>query len=128
MSIVDAVSRTDLLASCANWVVVFVEDNADFVHETNLLLIVTRKRIGAGVNIREKTKHRFSRDRLGSGGGCSRHCELTWSVREPILRKDSYAILAKSRMRQRARYSDGYIRNKIERSKDSMDTKVGRLI
>jgi hypothetical protein len=118
---VDAVPRTDLLASCANWVVVFVEDNADFVHKTDLLLIVTRERIGAGVNIREETKHRFSRDRLGSSGGCSRHCDLTWSVREPSLRKDSYVVLAKFKMRQRARYSDGYIRNKIERSKESMD-------
>ena len=40
-----AVSLTDLLASRANWLVVLIKDNADLIHETDLLLVVTRQRL-----------------------------------------------------------------------------------
>lgn len=62
--------RTNLLACSANWLVVLVEDDADLVHQADLLLIVTGQGLGAGVNVGEETEHSLSRDGLGSDGCC----------------------------------------------------------
>jgi hypothetical protein len=40
-----AVSLTDLLAGGTDWLVVLVEDDADLVHKTDLLLIMTGERL-----------------------------------------------------------------------------------
>lgn len=67
--------RTYLLAEVSNWLVIFVEDNADLVHQPNLLFIVTIERCRAGVDVWEEAQNILSCDGLQLGGICSRHCE-----------------------------------------------------
>lgn len=68
---------TDLLAEVADWLVVLVEDNADLVHEANLLLVVPLHGRAGGVNVREQAQNAVCGDRLSrSSGGRVRgsHC------------------------------------------------------
>jgi hypothetical protein len=76
--------RTNFLAGATNGEIVLVEDNADLVHEADLLFIVAgevvvvggRSGIGqGGVDLREKAEDVFGSDglRLGDGGGGSGH-------------------------------------------------------
>lgn len=66
--------RTNLLAGSANGEIVLVSDDADFVHESNLLLIVAGQRLAGGIDVWEETKHGFSRNGLGRGGGGGGGC------------------------------------------------------
>lgn len=64
-------ARTNLLACGANGRIVLVRYDADFVHQTDLLLIVARERLAGGVDVGEETKDGLSRNRLRRcGGGC----------------------------------------------------------
>jgi hypothetical protein len=65
--------RTDLLAGLSDGEVVLVGDNAHLVHETDLLLIVARESIAAGVNVGEQAEHVLGRDGLGRCGRGRRH-------------------------------------------------------
>lgn len=69
--------RTNLLARSANGRIVLIRDDADLVHQADLLLVVARQCLAGGIDVWEETKHGFSRNRLGrgGGGGC-RHCCL----------------------------------------------------
>lgn len=82
--------HTDFLGSAANGNVVFVQHNADFVHETYLFFIVALE-LGAGccaggcgergIDFGKQAENVFSRDRLGLGlglgdGGGHRECCL----------------------------------------------------
>lgn len=58
---------TDLLAEIANWLVVLIEDDADLVHEADLLLIVPLQRCARGVDVGEE-----SQDALRGDGLCGR--------------------------------------------------------
>src|SRR5689334_22828176 len=65
--------HTELLAGSANWNVVLVEDNANLVHQPDLLLIVTVQGLTSRVNIGEQPQNRFGRYACSSG--CwGRHC------------------------------------------------------
>lgn len=86
--------RTNFLAGAANGEVVVVEDNADLVHETDLLLIIADEivvvggRSGAGqrgVDLGKQAEDIFGRDlwRLSdSGGGGSAHVGPTGGLRK----------------------------------------------
>lgn len=71
--------HTKFLAGPANGNVIVVGDNADFIHQTNLLLVVALEDIvwrggGGCVDLREQTKDVLGRNGLGGGGGgCRRH-------------------------------------------------------
>jgi hypothetical protein len=78
------IGRTNFLAGATNGEVVLVKDNADLVHEADLLFIVAvevvvlsgRSGIGqGGVDLREETEDVFGGDlrRLGDGGSSSGH-------------------------------------------------------
>lgn len=68
---------TNLLAEIADWLVVFIENDTDFVHQSNLLSIVAIELSGAGVDVRKKSQDTLSSDgfslRDSKGGG--RHCK-----------------------------------------------------
>ncbi len=73
--------HTYLLAEVSNWFVILIEDNADLVHQPNLLFIVTVKLSGARIDIWEKSQNAFSRDRLNLGDGRSgRHLGGSWDI------------------------------------------------
>jgi hypothetical protein len=62
----------DLLAGVTDGQVILIDDNADLIHEADLLLIVAGKSLGAGVDVGEQTQHVLGRDglrRLGDGCG-----------------------------------------------------------
>lgn len=72
---------TDLLAGLANGQIILIENNADLVHQTDLLLIVAFERgIGGGaIDLGEEAQDVGGRDRLGCcDGGGGRHCR--WMV------------------------------------------------
>lgn len=70
-------SLTYLLAEVANRLIIFVQNNAYFVHQSDLLLIVSFELCRARVDIREKAKNALSSDRLSlCGCSCSRHREV----------------------------------------------------
>ena len=60
---------TDLLAEVADWLVVLVEDNADLVHEANLLLIVPLHGGARGVDVREQAQNAVCGDWLSRSSG-----------------------------------------------------------
>ena len=71
------VTHTQLLAGGSNWQVILVGNDADLIHEADLLLIVAVQGIAAGVDIGEQPQDSFRRNRLRDGlGGCGRHPEL----------------------------------------------------
>jgi len=59
---------TDLLAEIANWLVVLIEDDADLVHEADLLLIVPLQRCARGVDIGEESQNALRGDGLCGRG------------------------------------------------------------
>lgn len=64
---------TKFLARFANRKIVLVGHDANFVHESNLFLVVAIESITAGVDVREEAKDEVRRDRLRRfGGGRSR--------------------------------------------------------
>lgn len=69
-------AHTDLLAGSADGLVIFVQDNADLVHEADLLLIVTVELRGAGgIDVGEEVENRLGSNwrglrRLGHRRGC----------------------------------------------------------
>lgn len=66
--------RTNLLACGADWRIVLVCYDADFVHQADLLLIVARERLAGGVDVGEETQDGLSGNGLRRcGGGCCRH-------------------------------------------------------
>ena len=67
--------RTGLLAGIANGLVILVQDDADLVHQTDLLRIVTRESIGVGVDIGEETEDGLGGDGLRRDSSRCRHDE-----------------------------------------------------
>lgn len=63
---------TYLLAEVANRLVILVQNDANLVHQTNLLGIVTVQLSGTGVDIREKAQDARCGDglHLCNGGRC----------------------------------------------------------
>lgn len=76
--------RTNLLAGLADGHVILVGNNADLIHQSDLLLIMTGESFRAGVDIGEEPQHvlRCDRGLLRRGGGSGRHdggkAELAW--------------------------------------------------
>lgn len=74
--------HTSFLASSPNWDIVLVKDNADFVHQSDLFLIISRKVVFAaawagssnygGIDFWEKTQDILGGDGGGRLGNCSR--------------------------------------------------------
>lgn len=67
-------ARTELLAGLADGHVVLVEDDADLVHQTDLLLIMAGEGLGGGVNVGEETEDGIGGDGLSRGGGGGGGC------------------------------------------------------
>lgn len=73
--------HTDFLAEVSNWLVVLVEDDADLVHEADLLLIVPLKCGAGGIDVREESEDVVRRDGLNLGGrSLSSHFQSSYSV------------------------------------------------
>lgn len=80
--------RTDFLARASNWLVIFIQDDADLVHQADLLFIVafevvvlgSRCCCGGGqtsVYLGKQAQNVVSSDclRLGGGGSCAHGCD-----------------------------------------------------
>lgn len=92
--------RTNLLARSANGHIVLVSDDADLVHQSDLLLIVAGQCLAGGIDVWEKTKHGLSRNRLrrGGGNGC-RHCgSFVWDATILSIRKEKKRKEIKGRL------------------------------
>lgn len=68
--------HTDLLAEVSNWFIVLVQDDADLVHEADLLLIVPLKCGTGGIDIGEEAEDVVCRDGFDLGGRGSGHFQL----------------------------------------------------
>jgi hypothetical protein len=65
---------TYLLAEVSNGLIIFVEDNANLVHQPNLFFIVTVQLRRARIDVGEKSQNALSRDGLSlSNCRCRRH-------------------------------------------------------
>lgn len=80
--------RTKFLARGSNRQVILVENNTHFVHQADLLLIVTLEGCRGSVDLGEQSQYALCRDRPRFGGGgrrrCShfvRLCDLLFSMR-----------------------------------------------
>lgn len=86
------VIRTDFLAGGANGLVILVEDDADLVHEADLLRIVAVQLRGVGrVDIGEEAEDGLGVDAGGLGGrdgGSCRHSALRFLIRLPVAERD----------------------------------------
>lgn len=68
---------TELLASLANRQIIVIGNNADLIHQANLLLIVAGKRLGTGVDVWKEAEEGIDGHGLcpvlGDSDGGSRH-------------------------------------------------------
>jgi hypothetical protein len=68
----EVTALTNLLAEVSDRLVIFVEDNAHLVHQSNLLFIVAIQFRGAGVDIGEEAQNTLGCNGLSpsNGSGC----------------------------------------------------------